>query len=178
MYSKYGGKLRAGSARRLHSIFRQNFYGHRREAGTQRQNVETQHAEAERKGAGCGAEQSASSNGIFHDHPLLLTRHCAGSVKPRDLGQTAPPSEGGAGCSFSEAVKRAPTATTAHKPAPSPGEKRSGKPASVPPNPPRIYKKGNAAEQGTQEDEDIADLEYEDPWDQADGLDAATLEHI
>ncbi|KAK3273745.1 hypothetical protein CYMTET_18029 [Cymbomonas tetramitiformis] len=67
---------------------------------------------------------------------------------------------------FSDIVRRAPSGTP-----PSPGEKRSGKPASVPPSPPRTSKKGKAAAQGDAQDEDIADLEYEDPWHEADGLD-------
>ncbi|KAK3262063.1 hypothetical protein CYMTET_29061 [Cymbomonas tetramitiformis] len=94
----------------------------------------------------------------------------SGQVQPRDFSLAAPPS-GRSGAvsdfsSFSDVVRT----STAGQP-PSPGEKRSGKPTSVPPSPPRIGKKGKAAEQpGTPADEDIADLEYDDPWHEADGL--------
>ncbi|KAK3236447.1 hypothetical protein CYMTET_53415 [Cymbomonas tetramitiformis] len=94
----------------------------------------------------------------------------SGQVQPTDFSLAAPPSGSGAVSdfsSFSDVVRT----STAERP-PSPGEKRSGKPPSVPPSPPRISKKGKAAEQpGSHEDEDIADLEYEDPWHEADGLD-------
>ncbi|KAK3274156.1 hypothetical protein CYMTET_17641 [Cymbomonas tetramitiformis] len=56
---------------------------------------------------------------------------------------------------------------------PSPREKRSGKPASVPPSPPRLRnKKGRAVKQRDHHDEDVADLQSGDPWDEADGQDA------
>ncbi|KAK3242970.1 hypothetical protein CYMTET_47357 [Cymbomonas tetramitiformis] len=94
--------------------------------------------------------------------------NASGTVKSRDFAQTAAPSCGAAvsDSTFSDIVRRAPSGTP-----PSPGEKRSGKPASVPPSPPRTSKKGKAAAQGDLQDEDIADLEYEDPWHEADGLD-------
>ncbi|KAK3265264.1 hypothetical protein CYMTET_26039 [Cymbomonas tetramitiformis] len=64
-------------------------------------------------------------------------------------------------------VHRVPSGTP-----PSPGEKRSGKLASVPPSPPRSSKRMKSAEQRDSQAEDIADLEHEDPSDEADGLDA------
>ena len=93
----------------------------------------------------------------------------SGTVKASDNTRTAPPSCGAAvetPIKFSDIVQRAPSGTL-----PSPGEKRSGKPASVPPSPPRSSKKGKAAMLGDSQDEDIADLGYEDRWHEADGLD-------
>ncbi|KAK3249802.1 hypothetical protein CYMTET_40788 [Cymbomonas tetramitiformis] len=79
-----------------------------------------------------------------------------------------PPPEAGARILFLEAVSGTTSTSAA-----STGEKRSGQPAaSTQPSPPRISKKGKSAERTEHDDVDIADLDSEDPWDQAGGLDA------
>ncbi|KAK3267086.1 hypothetical protein CYMTET_24331 [Cymbomonas tetramitiformis] len=134
---------------------------------------------AEREGTSWGAEGSASNNGIFHDSLLYASRTARRqfhlwqrlwSVKPKDFSQTASPSGNGvvSFSSFSDIIQRA---SGTGQP-PSPGEKRSGKPTLTPPSPPRICKRGKAEEQGAHGDKDIADLDYERPWDQPDGLHA------